>query len=215
MRHLTVVAASGLAGETISAARATGRFVTIEVVDDDPLLRGTRVAGALVRGGLDEIGDHDNRDVVVCAGKGLVRRVLVERLLAHGVSPHRFATIIHPRATVAAEADVGSGCVILAGVVVTANAVIGDHVVVMPQVTLTHDDTVADFATLCAGVALGGSVHVREAAYVGMSACVREGTTVGAGSTLGMGAVLLDDLPDGQTWVGAPARPLVRQGVAV
>jgi acetyltransferase-like isoleucine patch superfamily enzyme len=102
--------------------------------------------------------------------------------------------------------------VLLAHTVLTANVHVGDHVVAMPHVTLTHDDQVSDFVTLCAGVSLGGTVCGGAGAYLGMNASVREGLSIGADVVLGMGSVLLTDLPDGETWAGVPARPLVHSG---
>jgi acetyltransferase-like isoleucine patch superfamily enzyme len=37
---------------------------------------------------------------------------------------------------------------------------------------------------------------------------IRENVRIGAGAVIGMGAVVLADVPDGQTWVGSPARKL-------
>ena len=78
----------------------------------------------------------------------------------------------------------------------------------MPRVVLTHDDAAGDFVTLTAGVAVGGRVTIGRGAYLGQNASVRQDVRIGAESTLGMGAVLVADLPPGQTWVGNPARPL-------
>jgi len=204
------VAASGLAREAAEAARARGWSV-IGCVDDDPTLWSTRVAPELpVVGGIDLVTEHPEALLVVCAGLGRTRETIVERLRTLGVGDERFATLVHPDTSVPPSAVVGAGTVLLAGSVLTADVAVGDHVVCMPHVVLTHDCHVADYATLCANVALGGSVRVGRGAYLGMGATVRERRCVGARATLGMGAVLLEDLPEGETWVGVPAHPLRR-----
>lgn len=208
MRLLVLVGAGGLAREVLAVVHAQGRHHDVLVVDDDPALWGTTLAGARVVGGLDVLAGPGACDVLVCAGRGSTRRALVRRLGELGVREHRFATLLHPSVEVPDGCTVGVGSILLAHVTLTADVAVGRHVVAMPQVTLTHDDTVADHATLCAGVSLGGHVAVGEAAYVGMNAAVREHLHLGAGSTLGMGSVLLEDLPAGETWAGAPARPL-------
>lgn len=207
---LILVAASGLALEVAEAARAAGATV-LGCVDDDEARAGTTAGGWLpVLGGLELVASERHADLVVCAGKGSTRRSVVDRLLAEGVAPQRFTTVVHPSVAVPPSCTVGSGSILLAGVVLTANVVVGAHVVAMPQVTLTHDDVVEDYVTLCAGVTLGGRVTVGEAAYLGMASSVREDLSVGAGSMLGMGAVLTRDLPPGRTWVGVPAAPWSR-----
>ena len=205
---LVLVAASGLAREVLAALAddALG-FEVRGLLDDAPNLQGAEVGGAPVLGTIDTVVQHTDAHLLVCAGRGASRAAIVDRLTGLGVSEDRYATYVHPRAEVPRTCRIGCGSVLLAGTVLTTDVSVGKHVVAMPNVTLTHDDTVADFATLCAGVSLGGSVRVGRAAYLGMSSSVREHTTVGAGSVLGMGAALLTDLPDGETWVGVPARP--------
>ncbi|MHB1063939.1 MAG: acetyltransferase [Georgenia sp.] len=205
---LLLVAAGGLAREALAVVRATGTHDVVGILDDDPARHGGEVDGASVLGGLDAVGDHPEADVLVCAGKGRVRELLVARLTRAGVSPSRYARVRHPSVDVPAGCAVGAGSILLAHVAVTADVTIGDHVVVMPNATLTHDDVLRDYATICAGVSLGGAVVVGERSYVGMNASVREGTSLGADTTIGMGAAVLADVPPEQTWVGVPARRL-------
>jgi sugar O-acyltransferase (sialic acid O-acetyltransferase NeuD family) len=202
---LLLVAAGGLAREAAEAVRAAGTHEIVGALDDDPARHGSAVAGVPVVGGLDEAARRPTEAVVLCAGKGSVRAHLASRLAALGVTGDRYATVVHPAASVPASCRVGRGSVVLAGVVLTADVIVGDHVVVMPNAVLTHDDVVDDFATLAAGVLLGGGARVGERAYLGMGASVREGVHVGADAVVGMGAVVLRDVPAGRTHVGVPA----------
>ena len=214
MTTLVLVAASGLAGEVAAAAasRETS-YDEIVAVDDNRERWGEVIGSVDGAGGVKVVGPVEvvtdcGADLVICAGAGGTRRRLAERLSRYGVGPERYATIVHPSASVPTGCELGGGTVLLAGVVLTAGVRVGRHVVAMPNAVLTHDDIVGDYATLCAGVTLGGEVVIGEAAYLGMSSSVRQRTTVGADSVLGMGAVLLSDLPAGETWAGVPARRL-------
>lgn len=217
-RTLVLVGASGLAREVLAVVRRHGPQEVVGVVDDDSATHGGELDGVPVLGGLEALASRPGADVLVCVGRGSARAALVARLVALGVGGRvgaaRFATVVHPSVEVPAGCTIGAGSILLAGVVLTSAVSVGAHVVLMPHVTLTHDDRVEDFATLAAGASLGGGVVVGPRAYVGMNAAVREQVRLGAGSTLGMGAALLDDLPDGETWAGVPARPLPDAGRA-
>lgn len=205
MTGLVLVAAGGLARETLAAARAGDHWNCFCLVDDDPDTWGTVVGGAPVAGAPEWLGAHPDHRVTVCAGAGGARRLLVRRLETIGITDERWATVRHPSVDVPRTVQVGAGSVLLAQVALTADIRVGRHVVVMPNATLTHDVVVEDFATLCAGVSLGGGVRVGSGAYVGMNATVHPGVTIGADAVVGMGAVVLHDVPPGQVWAGVPA----------
>jgi sugar O-acyltransferase (sialic acid O-acetyltransferase NeuD family) len=205
---LLLVAAGGLAHETLALIRGQGVHNLIGFLDDDPDLIGATIEGLPVLGLIEDVTAFQQARLLVCAGKGGARESIVRRLNTLGVGQTRYVTIVHPSVEVPAGCAVGMGTILLAGVVLTAAVSIGDHVVVMPNATLTHDCVLEDYATICAGVALGGNVTVQRGAFVGMNASVREGASVGAGATLGMGSVLLHDLPAREIWAGVPAAPL-------
>jgi sugar O-acyltransferase (sialic acid O-acetyltransferase NeuD family) len=211
---LILVAASGLAREVLASVYAGESYTVIGFLDDDPALVGATVDGLRVLGRIDDAGAFPKAKFVVCAGKGVARQAIVNRLAELGVGAERYARVIDRTVVVSDNSTVGLGSILLAQVVLTAGVEIGAHVVAMPKATFTHDNQVADFATVTAGVSLGGGVRVGRGAYIGMNASVRERCTVGAGATIGMGAAVVQDVPDGETWVGIPARPMIPPGPA-
>lgn len=207
---LLLVAASGLAREVLAVCESTGHRV-LGVLDDDPTRAGTAHGTATVLGPLSLVGEHPDALLLLCAGKGSVRRDLAVRLAGLGVGPDRYATVVDPSVRIPSSCSVGVGGILLGGVVLTADVRVGRHVVCMPNVTLTHDDEVDDYVTLTAGASLGGGVRVGEAAYIGMNASVRERRTVGADCVLGMGAVLVVDQPPGTVYAGVPAQQIDKE----
>lgn len=211
-RPLLLVGAGGLAREVLAAVAAvnagTPRWTVLGLLDDNPARHGEVVDGVPVLGPADAVADHPDAQVVICTASTrnqASRRQIAERL---ALPAERYATVVHPSASVAPGVEVGVGSVLLAFVAVTAPQAIGAHVVVMPHVTITHDDRIADHVTFAARVALAGAVSVGEAAYLGSGALVREGLSIGAGALVGMGAVVLSDVPPFEVWAGTPARRL-------
>jgi sugar O-acyltransferase (sialic acid O-acetyltransferase NeuD family) len=202
------VGAGGFARETAQAVRAAGVHTLLGFLDDDPAKHGTKVDGVPVLGGSALLADHPSARVLVCVGSArdyAARARVVERL---GLPDERYATVVHPSASVPDDCELGAGTVLLAQVVLTAAVRVGRHVSVMPQTVLTHDDVVEDFATLASGVRLSGGVRVGRGAYLGAGVLVREQLSIGAWSLVGIGGVVLSDVPAGQVWVGSPARRL-------
>jgi sugar O-acyltransferase (sialic acid O-acetyltransferase NeuD family) len=211
-RELVVVGAGGFGRETVEAVRALNaagaRWRLAGYLDDEPARHGAVVDGVPVLGGIDELDNMPDVSVVVCTGRPdnyLSRPRIVETL---GLPPERYATIIHPSASVSATSRVGPGTVLLAQTVLTAAVTVGSHVAIMPHVIMTHDDVIGDFATMASGVCLGGNVQVGRCAYVGAGALVREHCRIGSCALVGMGAVVTGDIPPHEVWAGVPARHL-------
>ncbi|GLZ38311.1 acetyltransferase [Actinokineospora sp. NBRC 105648] len=209
-RPLLLVGAGGLAREVLAAARALpDQFTPLGLLDDDPVRHGVTLDGLQVLGPAELVHQHEDALVLVCVaspGRPDGRAKVVRRL---NLPAERYATLVHPMASVAAGTELGEGTVLLAGAVITAPQRVGAHVLAMPHVLFTHDDVVGDFVTCAGRAALAGAVTVAESAYLGAGSLVRQGVRVGARAVIGMGAVVLSDIPDGQTWAGVPAKQLI------
>lgn len=204
-----MVGAGGLGREVAEAVRAVNaqqpRWDLVGFLDDAPGLAGTTVGGVRVLGPVDVLGQHPDARVVLTVGSSASLRSRPRLAARLGLEDERYATVVHPAATIAASTVLGPGTVVLAGAVTTADVEVGAHVVLMPQVLLTHDDRVGDHATLAGGVKLAGAVRVEEGAYLGAGAMVRQYLSVGSYALVGMGAVVTTDVPAGEVWAGCPA----------
>jgi sugar O-acyltransferase (sialic acid O-acetyltransferase NeuD family) len=214
IRELLLVGAGGFARETAEAVRAANAarptWRLLGFLDDDPARHGTVVAGVPIIGPSAAVHDHPEAAIVICTGRPdnyLSRRLIADRL---ELDDARYATVLHPTATIGESCQVGAGSVLLAHADLTADVVLGRHVAVMPQVVLTHDTRIGDWATIASGVRVGGGCHIAEGAYIGSGACLREGLTVGAWAMVGMGSVVTRDVPAERLWFGAPARDVSR-----
>lgn len=137
------------------------------------------------------------------------RQSLIEGL---GISYDRWATVIHPSASVSARARIGRNVLILAGAVVTSNAVVGDHVCVLPNAVIHHDVVVGPWTLVGSSVVLAGGVTVGPNAYLGSQASIKPRVRIGEGAMVGMGSIVLNDVEPNAVVAGCPARPLKAVG---
>jgi len=84
----------------------------------------------------------------------------------------------------------------------------GRHVHINTGATVSQDCVIGDFVTLSPGVHVCGDVTIGDRVNIGAGAVVKNLVTIGDDVVIGCGAAVIDDVPDGATVVGVPARAL-------
>lgn len=198
----------------LEAVRAQGRYQPVVFFDTSADLKGTTSAGLpVIVANADQSGpvlaaaqaEHRLDYAVVAIGEPRRRRQVARDLAATGLP---FATVIHPRAWVAADARLSQGTVICALAAVGVGARLGSHSIVNTSASVDHDCVLESYVHVAPGAHLGGGVHVGEASWVGLGASVREGVKIGKNAFVGAGAAVVEPVADDQVVVGVPARPL-------
>lgn len=115
-------------------------------------------------------------------------------------------TIIHPTAFLAGDAVVGAGSQILAMSAICASTCVGEAVIVNTKASVDHDCLIGNGAHIAPGATLAGEVKVGEFAFIGTGAIILPRVRIGAHAIIGAGAVVTNDVAEGQTVVGNPAR---------
>lgn len=205
-RDLLVVGAGGHAKVVIDAARRSGCWNVLGLLDDEPTWWGRSVLGVQVLGPVSEFAALRNDAWVVVAIGSNATRSRIQGLLAQSGVP--FATVVHPASVIADSAILGAGCVVMAGAVINPDAVLGEGVILNTAATIDHDCRIGSFAHIAPGAHLCGGVQVGELALMGVGASVLPGGGIGAAATVGAGAVVVRKVRDGATVVGVPAREI-------
>lgn len=137
-------------------------------------------------------------------------RARIDQRIASEHGSLYLATLVHPIASLGSDNRIGAGCVIAAGARVTTNVSLGRHVHLNINATVSHDCVVDDYVTCAPGSTVCGDVRIGANTYIGAGATIIQGRRIGRNAKVGAGAVVVDDVADGVTVVGVPARPIVR-----
>jgi len=149
-----------------------------------------------------------NTRLVMGVGLPRTKAAIVRRL---NVPDHVWAPVVHPAALVGPNVTMGVGSYVGPGAVLTVNVRLGRFVTVNTHCLVAHGGVLGDFATLHPDAHLSGEVALAQGCEVGAGAVVIPGMTVGDWAVLGAGAVAVARLRGGRTYVGVPARELVKR----
>lgn len=198
-QSLVLVGGGGHACVVLDAARANGVVVS-GFLDDDP-------NALLARTGLLRLGtlSHSLAGLPwhLAIGSIETRERWLTRFPAHDSPP---TTIVHPSAHIAADATIGPGTLAACGAIVQPHAAVGANVILNTAVICEHHCLIGDNSHVAPGAVLGGGCRVGEGTLIGLGARVLPGVRIGSHATIGAGAVVCEDVTDGSTYVGVPAR---------
>lgn len=213
---LVFLGAGGTARDVLSLVEDLNqnrrRYRCIALLDDDERLWGRRFQGIPIAGPLTEAKRFNSAKFVNTLGSPHNYACRCDVPARLGLSPKRFATLIHPTAVVSTSATVGPGTIVLPYVVILSGVTLGEQVLILPGSILNHDVRIGDYAIVASAVNLSGAVEIGSGSYIGSAACVLQGVRVGDKALVGMGAVVLNPVAPSTVVVGNPARLLSKPG---
>ena len=208
MSKIYIYGASGFGREVIDLVRDIRSYSELEclenivLIDDNPNLLNVS--------GLNLIPSHDFNpemgEVVIAIADPNIRQSIVDKLPEETV----YATLIHPSAQIGRNTKISKGSIICAGVIVTCNIEIGIHSHLNLGTTVGHDCNIGDYFTTAPHVNISGSCSIEDNVYFGTKAATKQGVNIVSDVIVGMGANVLKSLSEPGTYVGTPAKMLVR-----
>lgn len=149
--------------------------------------------------------NHDNvfsedLQVVIAIGNNEIR----QRIAAKGLRTDY--PVIHPAALISRSASIAAGTMVMPGAIVNAQAKIGKHCILNTNSSVDHECVIGDFVHIAPAATLAGNVEVGEGSMIGMGAVVLPHVKIGKWCKIGAGSVVINDVPDGRTVMGVPAK---------
>jgi UDP-perosamine 4-acetyltransferase len=205
--QVVIIGAGGHGRVVLDILRTEGRYDPIGFVDADTRLTGTSVSELAVLGPTNILPKLRQQQrvahAIVAIGDNRTRQRYTAAVQAEGFE---LVSAIHPTAFVSPTARLGRNVVICPNASVITEARLGDSVIVNTGAIVEHECELAEAVHVAPGACLAGRVRVGACAFIGIGAQVIQCLAVGEGATVGAGAVVVEDVPDGATVVGVPAR---------
>jgi sugar O-acyltransferase (sialic acid O-acetyltransferase NeuD family) len=215
MNVIAIYGASGCGRSVMPLVRAlwatrveSHRFV---FVDDDPpdsVLNGHDV---MTYSNFLKLS-AESRQITVAIANSKVRAMLVDRCVQDGLS---FFEVRAANVVQMDNVQIAEGAILSPFVTLTSNIKIGKHFHANLYSYVEHDCVIGDYVTFAPGVKCNGNVVIEDHAYIGTGAIIKQGEpgrplVIGRGAVVGMGAVVTKSVAAGETVVGNPARPFVK-----
>lgn len=206
MSRLILIGAGGHGKVVADIAHVMQKWESIEFLDDQfPKL--TNISSWQVTGKIDEYINLIDKQLSfgVTVGSNKLRLDIIHRLIKSGL---HLPTIVHPTAFVSESNILGDATVVMAQAAINIGSQIGSGCIINTGSTVDHDCILADGVHVSPGGHLAGGVKIGERSWIGLGATVNPGITIGNDVIVGAGAVVINDIGEGLTVVGSPAKAI-------
>ncbi|MEG1947698.1 MAG: acetyltransferase [Lachnospiraceae bacterium] len=205
-KKLLIVGAGGhgkMAGEI---AELSGKYQCIQFLDDHPSVKKKITYDVL--GKIEEIEKYIKEyDFFVAIGNESIREKIQNNIEKEDGN---VITLIHPNAVIGHDVAIEAGSIIMPGTVINVGSHIGRGVIVNTASSIDHDNKLADFVHIAVGAHLAGTVTIGTKTWIGAGAVISNNIEICSECMIGAGAVVVKDIKEAGTYVGVPARKLVK-----
>ena len=201
---LIIIGAGGHSVSVANVALASGFRVVAFI---DPSRSGEYVLGIRVMADLRAVDNWGECAISIAVGDNSAREAISMKItVQYGVL--RFPPLIHPSASIAIEAKIGMGSVVMPNAAIGTSTTIGDFCIVNTNSSIDHDGRMGNFSSLAPGAVTGGRVNIGRRAAISLGAVIQQGVHVGDDAILGANSFLDQNLVNNTVAYGNPAKPM-------
>lgn len=207
MNNLVIIGARGWGREVYDIAMAcisSGANLSIKGFLDD---KTDALAGYLNYPPiLDSVEAYkvQKDDVFICAlGDVIYKRKYVKKILDKG---GKFISLVHPTAILGNNVKIGIGCIVGAYANLSSDTQIGDFVSFSIKAGMGHDSCIGDYTHIGGLTNISGYVKIGENVTIHPCCNIIPHKKIGDNAVIGTGSVVLNNVKDGITVFGNPAK---------
>lgn len=209
---LVVVGAAGTGRETLDIIEAMNQagagIDVLGVLDDFPApahLERLEARSVPFLGSVDDwiASRSDPCSFVIAIAWPQVRRAVADVFEGAG---HHPATLVHPKALIGSQVNLGEGSVVYAGAQISTNVNVGRYAILNAQCYIGHDSILDDYVSVNPGARISGEVFCGQDVLIGGSSTILQGQSIGPRTVIGASALVTRNVPGGVTVKGVPGR---------
>jgi sugar O-acyltransferase (sialic acid O-acetyltransferase NeuD family) len=140
-------------------------------------------------------------------GNNLIRKKMIELMRKN---QWQETIITHSSAQISESSIIGKSTLICPNVVINSLAIIGDGCIINTSAIVEHEVQIGNYTHIAPGALILGACKVGNNCQVGAGAIIKQGVVIGDDVIIGAGAVVLNNIEDNQTWIGNPAKQLLK-----
>ena len=210
--RLILIGASGHGKVCAEIAELSGRYREIFFLDDDPTIK--KCGQYDVVGTSVDFYQYLNQYTVFFVSIGAYehRKRIQEKIEAAGGI---VTVLLHKDSVISDTVTFEAGTVVMPGAVVNAGTKIGKGVIVNTSSSIDHDCMVGDWSHIAVGTHICGTVHIGYGCWIGAGAVVINNVSICDETVIGAGAVVIHDVEKNGTYIGIPAKKIIKKSRGV
>ena len=102
------------------------------------------------------------------------------------------------------DVEIGPNCTIRRGAL--GSTILKDNVKIGSLTNIGHNCVINDRVLITGSTCIAGSSIIENDVFIGVNVSIKNKVIVGSNATIGMGSVVIEDIPEGEIWMGIPAK---------